>query len=979
MRFSTSAIGPLEWSGGGWGLPTSIVPPYIPSLRLSLASFLPAPAGPMGAGYVITTVTFQHLVWSAVGGLGLGLLLRSRRWWHRLAGLVPLVVVSADHAGSNYLLMVGRPTGWPLRAASWATTADRWLWAWPLVALAVAVAVDHRTRRRARAAHPDLVLASERGAGNPVGGLARVAALRLPWSLLAVHRYALVRRGAWYSGQADLVAEVGAVRAQLDAGSTREAWRAVRPGRILIDRMLPPGPARRARLMKRVALVGVWLALLAPAAIYHSRPTEGRKEGIKGWFTTDSGLRWATIAMGAGLMWLAWRMVVTGRQLWRARAGASREPAARLGLQLCTGAGALAFGLLALRTYQVAGTPDARLVSQFFLLDALLSALLVTALVVVMLAAVAVAPEVLVIGGGLTLLDVFLVDVAAQLAVATPARGPSVGLQPRPSFEPPRPSWPRIFGPLLTIGGLLATVKLRHAWNRIFGGGGKTRQPPAPFNPEQYVDSQGVQRWRDTNQSVEQFPNRSKYEDDNGIWRWSDTRKPTDSLHQDGALSTQPPDPTQETDRHKELAIALELKSAEAWAAEGRERLYIKEGSKIAPRDKHGNTPPDPSKRPDQLIDGEFRDVFAPRTTDASNVVKRALDGKIKRGQAQRVDIVLHPDRTGALTTGDIREALEVGYRRFIERGDFDYVREPGGSRFPPVEITVVGGRRTYCDLPSLRYSMSDYKRIELFTEAMPVELTEPFTAIGPFGEDGRVEARLRDEGNHVSLWKYPEPYLDGQRLPCVLVSLDSQLTECSEAELAALYADVVVHYVRRADVDGGVFEDLDECRYLTWERGGVVVMNTHPYMETLPLGQALIAAFSREGVAWMGEDLGLYLLPRAWFDEEVDGPPYPPSLWSAPHEEGMALYRQIEELARMEGVVAGIDHPRYEIFVVHRPDFVPFVVRIVARAAGDPGVLARYRSTIVRLVAMALAAGAELESGDPVAAELVAEARTLD
>ncbi len=273
---------------------------------------------------------------------------------------------------------------------------------------------------------------------------------------------------------------------------------------------------------------------------------------------------------------------------------------------------------------------------------------------------------------------------------------------------------------------------------------------------------------------------------------------------------------------------------------------------------------------------------------------------------------------------------------------------------------------------------MSDYKRIELFTGVMPVELAEPFTAIGPVGEDGRIEARLRDEGNHVSLWKYPEPYLDGQRLPCVLVGLDSQLTDCSDEELAALYADVAVHYVRRADVDGGLFEDLDECRYLMWERGGPVVVNTHPYMETLPLGQALIAALSREGVPLVGEDLGLYLLPRAWFDLGLDGPPYPPSLWSAPHEEGMALYRQVEELADIEGVVAGIVHPRYEDFVVHRHDFVVFLERILARAAGDPGLLDRYHPTIVRLVAMALAAGAQLDPADPVAAGLVAEARAL-
>lgn len=697
LRFSTSAIGPLEWPGGGWGLPTSIVPPYIPSLRLSLGSFLPAPAGPLADDYSARTVTFQHLVWSAVGGLGLGLVLRGRRWWHRLAGLVPLLLVSADHAGFNYLNGVLRPSGWAERAATWATAGDRWLWTWPLVALAVAVGVDHRTRRRAIADHPELVLAAEHEAGNRVGGLARLAGLRLPWSLLAAHRYALVRRGAWYSGRADLVAEVDGVRAQLDAGASQEAWRAVRPGRILLDGMLPPGPpGRRLRLVKRLALVVLWLALLAPAVAYHGRATEGRNDGIKGWFATAGGLRWAAVAVGAGMAWMVWRMAVAGRSLWRLRTGPGREPSARLALQLCTGAGALVFSALALRTYLAVGTPDARLVSQFFMLDALLSALLVTALVVATMAAVAVAPEVLIVGGGLTLLDVFLVDVAAQLAVGTPARGPSVGLQPRPSLEPPRPSWPRIFGPLLTIGGLLATVKLRHAWNRIFGSGGKTRQPPTPFNPEQYVDSQGVQRWRDTNQSVEQFPNRSKYEDDNGIWRWSDTHKPTDSLQQDGALSTEPPDPTKESDPNKRRALELEIESARAYQAEGFEVLFVREESKVPPLNARGETPPNPSRRPDQLIGGEFHDKYGPETSNPSNALKGALEKLAIKGQAQRIDILLSPERSGPLTTADLQQALETGTRADIENGHYDFLRKTDLVRFRPIEITVLeGGRRT--------------------------------------------------------------------------------------------------------------------------------------------------------------------------------------------------------------------------------------------------------------------------------------------
>ncbi len=273
---------------------------------------------------------------------------------------------------------------------------------------------------------------------------------------------------------------------------------------------------------------------------------------------------------------------------------------------------------------------------------------------------------------------------------------------------------------------------------------------------------------------------------------------------------------------------------------------------------------------------------------------------------------------------------------------------------------------------------MSDYKRFELFTDVRPVDLAGPFDAVVSTPDGLYVEARLGGDGNHVSVTPYPGSVRAGERRPDVLVGLDSQLSDCSEAELAALYGDVVVHYVQRADVDGGVFEDLDECRYVTWQRGGPVVVNTHLYTETLPLGQALIAAFSREGVAWVGRDLGIYKFARAWFVVERDEPPYPPALWSATYEEGMAVYSEIEELAAALGMASGIVHPRYERFVVHEPDLAAFVERVVAGAAADPGMVERYRPTIVRLVAMALAAGAELESGDPVAAGLVAEARVL-
>ena len=107
-------------------------------------------------------------------------------------------------------------------------------------------------------------------------------------------------------------------------------------------------------------------------------------------------------------------------------------------------------------------------------------------------------------------------------------------------------------------------------------------------------------------------------------------------------------------------------------------------------RDIHGRTPPQSSRKPDLLVDGEFRDVFRPNplTTDA-RAARNAADSKLL-GQTQRLDIWL----SGADALGNQRTIAQM------ETGWNDFLAELGGvERFvslytvngrPPVEVVVL-------------------------------------------------------------------------------------------------------------------------------------------------------------------------------------------------------------------------------------------------------------------------------------------------
>lgn len=272
---------------------------------------------------------------------------------------------------------------------------------------------------------------------------------------------------------------------------------------------------------------------------------------------------------------------------------------------------------------------------------------------------------------------------------------------------------------------------------------------------------------------------------------------------------------------------------------------------------------------------------------------------------------------------------------------------------------------------------MSDHKRIELFTTSRPIDLVGP---IGPVLEAGelRAESYLGDEGNQVSVFTFEQPMPGHLRFPFVVVNVDHQLSDSTPAELARLCADLAAQYILRPEVDGGLFEDPDLCVFLAWDRGAEVQVNSHPYVVGSVFWPAMVASLDRAGIHWVARDLGIRFHPRAYFFVRNAVAPLFQDLWSTELANGQRFVADVMAIASTLGVPGGIDRSSYEGFPVDRHDLVGLVLQVLTPQALEAGLVDRYRPTIVRLVAMALAAGVDLSGLDPAWAGLVAEARAL-
>ncbi|MFE2507304.1 PrsW family glutamic-type intramembrane protease [Streptomyces naganishii] len=378
--------------GGGWIIPDSLSPPYVPGFGQVLTAWLPAPfsqsdmLGPPG------TETFTHLVWTALAGFGAGLLWRARGWVRALA-VLPFAVAAVHHTVNNYALQ--KPTS---GATHWLALLDGKAWAAPLACLGIAMTVDLRQIHRGKRAAPDVLLASERVDGDSLGALLRYASWRLPWSLLIALRYVRARRSLFYAmastplaGTAEFRGVVAGIAVRMNASDNRRAWRALDIRALL-------KATRKARTPRGRWLLLIPCVLSLPSLLFLGVGSFTSTAGLQRFFSTGSG---PAILMGFGiaaLVWVAFQ-IFTLLRTWRAvSAQPLAEPLAAHRLRLATAVGAAGAGAALLwRGFGSAG-PGGRAIRAFHLLDALGNFLVYLGFALLLLSLLALFPP-----GGLAL------------------------------------------------------------------------------------------------------------------------------------------------------------------------------------------------------------------------------------------------------------------------------------------------------------------------------------------------------------------------------------------------------------------------------------------------------------------------------------------------------------------------------------------------------------------------------------------------
>ena len=110
-------------------------------------------------------------------------------------------------------------------------------------------------------------------------------------------------------------------------------------------------------------------------------------------------------------------------------------------------------------------------------------------------------------------------------------------------------------------------------------------------------------------------------------------------------------------------SIELELDSAAVRTRVGQDidwiddsRIYDPDRPETWLLDDNGNQPPNPSKNPDYLVDGEFHDVKSPTTNNPRNALENSLETSVQAGQAQNLDINLG---RSDVTTADLERVLD--------------------------------------------------------------------------------------------------------------------------------------------------------------------------------------------------------------------------------------------------------------------------------------------------------------------------------
>ncbi|MEO3930483.1 PrsW family glutamic-type intramembrane protease [Micromonosporaceae bacterium B7E4] len=344
-----------------------------------------------------------HLIWSALAGLGVGLVLRTNVIG-KIAGLGLFGYAWIDHAEYNQRIVAPEDGGLVGPLSGVVEFFHGGIRFYILLALAVAVFLDIRVIRAGKAATADVLIAGERAGQLTAQALGVFATRGLPFTPFVGWKFALVRRSLMFAQAArttpdteTLRRSVAAAAGRIDVADNAQAWKAARPSGAALRAAIPRG--RRPYLP-----IVVWLILVGPVLLYFGLGTIPLTSFTQDLLTSAWLAPLVMVLSAAGLGWLGWHLVTTARRLPTLLGMQPAETAARAELRLLLGAGALATGALGLFVWVTGTAPDQPVVSNLHILDALAKALLITAILLAIAALFMFPPTGLAVAGGGSLL-----------------------------------------------------------------------------------------------------------------------------------------------------------------------------------------------------------------------------------------------------------------------------------------------------------------------------------------------------------------------------------------------------------------------------------------------------------------------------------------------------------------------------------------------------------------------------------------------
>ena len=317
---------------GGWAMSIGRYTVLVPGAFNTLTSWLPP-----GTSFVGDPIRLNsHLVWSALGGLALGVFLRYRTRAARVAAGALFLYIGLDHAAWNASLV---PNSWLSLLAK------------PLGALAafggllaiVALGVAWWLERRTPALEP--LLAAERAASSRYSGTLKAAFSRLPWSIPWVTGFARARRAchaaraAAPEGADSLLDSLVAQRDRIDRQLTQPESPPLIPSALTLS-------ALKSALRRRSVIIS--LVLLAPSILFLVLGGWPRTAWIQKLMTGPVAWRLTILIATVSLARVAWGVVAAVRNWSATRRLPIGDDAAIIGLQLACGIGSVGLGGFAL-------------------------------------------------------------------------------------------------------------------------------------------------------------------------------------------------------------------------------------------------------------------------------------------------------------------------------------------------------------------------------------------------------------------------------------------------------------------------------------------------------------------------------------------------------------------------------------------------------------------------------------------------------